>query len=148
MRKLTAACFWVLIVALVATPGWAGKRGWQQSTSTMSEDDSGPGQSGDVPEARELIKRARAFEAQKHLLEAMPLYEQALQLREKALGRDNPITAASMARLARLYSILGFFDKALPLAQRSLQIRKKVLGPDNPMTARSLMILGFLYGQM
>jgi CHAT domain-containing protein/Tfp pilus assembly protein PilF len=76
------------------------------------------------------------------------LYEQALQLREKALGPEHPLTAASMARLARAYALLGFFDKALPLAQRSLRIREKVLGQDNPQTAQSLMLLGFLYGQM
>jgi CHAT domain-containing protein len=148
MHKLSAACLWVLIAALAATPGWAGKRGWQGTPAAVSGDDSGPGHPGDVPEAREMMQRAKALEANRKNYKALPLYEQALQIREKALGPDNPLTAASMARLARLYARLGFFDKALPLAQRALQVREKVLGPDNPMTARSLMILGFLYGQM
>ena len=148
MRKLTAVCLWVLIAALTATPGWAGNKGRQFHSSTLSEEDSSPGQPGDVPEARELMQRAKAFEANNKNYKALPLYEQALQLREKALGPEHPLTAASMAFLARLYSRLGFFDKALPLAQRSLKIREKVLGPDNPKTAQSLMILGFLYAQM
>ena len=148
MRKLTAVCLWVLIAALTATPGWAGNKGRQFHSSPLSEEDSSPGQPGDVPEARELMQRAKAFEADNKNYKALPLYEQALQLREKALGPEHPLTLASMAFLARLYSRLGFFDKALPLAQRSLKLREKVLGPDNPKTAQSLMILGFLYAQM
>jgi tetratricopeptide (TPR) repeat protein len=148
MRKLTGACLWVLIAVLTAAPGWAEKKHGPAPPLAQAQNVTNPGQTGDVPEARELIQRARACEAHRHPFKAMSLYEQALQLRDKALGPDNPLTVACMARLARLYSILGFFDKALPLAQRSLQFREKVLGPDNPLTARSLMIMGYLYEQM
>ena len=53
-----------------------------------------------------------------------------------------------MARLARIYSFLGFFDQGLPLALQSLQIREKVLGPEHRQTAQSLLVLGMLYAQM
>ncbi|MEW6657616.1 MAG: CHAT domain-containing tetratricopeptide repeat protein [Thermodesulfobacteriota bacterium] len=148
MRKLTAACLWVLIAALTAAPGWAEKKGARPPASSLSEEDSSSAQTGDVPEAGELMKQGRALEAAGHNYKALSLYERALQLREKTLGPDHPLTAASMARLARLYSLLSFFDKGLPLAQQSLRIREKNLGPENPQTAQSLMILGFLYGQM
>ena len=125
MRKLTAVCLWVLIAALTATPGWAGNKGRQFHSSTLSEEDSSPGQPGDVPEAGELMQRAMALEANNKNYKALPLYEQALKLREKALGPEHPLTAASMAMLARIYSLLGFFDKGLPLAQQVLKDQGK-----------------------
>ena len=108
MRKLTAVCLWFLIAALTATPGWAGPMGRQFHPSTQSEEDSSPGQPGDVPEAGELMQKAKAFEAQGKNYKALPFYEQALQLREKALGPDNPLTAASMARLGEALFPPGF----------------------------------------
>ncbi|MGA9755730.1 MAG: CHAT domain-containing tetratricopeptide repeat protein, partial [Desulfobaccales bacterium] len=65
-----------------------------------------------------------------------------------ALGPEDPLTAKCMAHLARLYSILGFFDQALPLAHKAFQLNEKVLGPEHSQTAQSQIILGYLYGQM
>jgi CHAT domain-containing protein/Tfp pilus assembly protein PilF len=145
MRKLTGACLWVLIALLAAAPGWAEKRNWPAPPPAQAKNGTNSGQTGDVPEARELMQKARTFEVNNRQYKALPLYQQALQLREKALGPEHPATAASMASLARVYITLGYFEQALPLAQRALQIREKVLGPDNPQIAQSLMILGALY---
>ena len=74
--------------------------------------------------------------------------QEALKLSETALGPEHPLTIASMARLAWIYSQLGSFDQALPLAQQALQRSEKALGPEHPRTAQSLMVLGSIYGQM
>jgi tetratricopeptide (TPR) repeat protein len=145
MFRLIPICLCLVLLGFMGTNGYAAKMAPQASSE---EERSLPGETGDVAEARELMKKARALENHNMHYQAMTLYQQALKLREKNLGPEHPATLASMARLAREYSILGFFDQALPLAQQSLKLREKVLGPEHPQTAQSLMILGMLYGQM
>src|SRR5438552_1919624 len=77
--------------------------------------------------------------------EAIPLAEQSLAIREKALGPDHPNTAASLNNLAGLYQSQGAYRKAEPLYVRALAILEKTLGTDNPDTAASLNNLAELY---
>ena len=79
---------------------------------------------------------------------ALPLYQRALAIREKALGPEHPGTAISLSSLAVLYADLGAYDQALPLQQRALKIYEKALGPDHPDTAVSLNNLAVLYRAM
>ena len=67
---------------------------------------------------------------------AEPLFEQALQIRRKALGPEHPGIARSLHNLALLYVEMGDYARAEPLYQQALQIYQKVLGPDNPNGAR------------
>jgi len=76
---------------------------------------------------------------------ALPLYEQALQIRRQVLGLQHPDTAQSLNNLADLYDSQGEYDKALPLYEQALQIRKQVLGLQHPDTALSLNNLAYLY---
>ena len=64
--------------------------------------------------------------------QALPLYQRALKIWEKALGPEHPDTATSLNNLAELYQALGAYDQALPLYQRALKIREKALGPEGP----------------
>ena len=77
--------------------------------------------------------------------QALPLYQRALKIREKALGPEHPDTSVSLNNLAMLYHSMGAYDQALPLFQRALKIREKVLGPEHPATATSLNNLAGLY---
>jgi len=76
---------------------------------------------------------------------ALPLFEQALQIRREVLGLQHTDTASSLHNLAALYYSQGEYDKALPLYEQALQIRKQVLGLQHPDTALSLNNLAFLY---
>jgi CHAT domain-containing protein len=76
--------------------------------------------------------------------EALPLAQEALKIREKTLGQDDPRTASSLDLLAWIYQQQGATDKALPLAEKALQIQEKTLGPNHPETAISHRILGVL----
>ena len=69
---------------------------------------------------------------------AEPLFQRALQIREKALGPEHPDVANSLNNLAMLYHNQGRYTKVEPLYQRALQIREKALGPDHPDVANSL----------
>ena len=78
------------------------------------------------------------------LLQARPLHERALAIREKVLGAEHPDTAMSLNNLASLLQAQGDLAGARPLYERALAIREKVLGAEHPDTATSLSNLGRL----
>jgi len=69
---------------------------------------------------------------------ATALYQRALSIREKVLGKEHPDTAQSMNNFAGLLEAKGDYDHAEPLYQRALSIREKVLGKEHPLTATCL----------
>jgi tetratricopeptide (TPR) repeat protein len=75
---------------------------------------------------------------------AKPLFEEALEIRLKVLGRDHPDTAESLNNLAVIYENMGEYAKGEPLLREALEIRQKLLGPEHPLTASSLNNLAFL----
>jgi CHAT domain-containing protein len=76
---------------------------------------------------------------------AEPLYQQALEIRQKTLGPEHPDTANSLSNLGGLYREMGNYARAEPLFQQALEIRQKTLGPEHPDTANSLNDLAELY---
>ena len=62
-----------------------------------------------------------------------PLYERAIALKERKLGKDNPKIAEAMHSLARFYADLGHFDAAESLLQRALLITSRTLGEEDQM---------------
>jgi len=78
---------------------------------------------------------------------AEPLFRQALEIRQKVLGREHPATAISLNNLALLYHVMGDYAQAEPLYKEALDIRQKVLGREHPYTAVSLNNLAGLYEQ-
>ena len=76
---------------------------------------------------------------------ALPFYEWALAIKEKALGPDHRDFATSLNNLALLYKSQGKYEEAEPLYKRALEIREKALGPDHPDVATSLDYLAQLY---
>ena len=77
-------------------------------------------------------------------VEARPLHERALAIREKVLGAEHPDTAESLNNLAHLLQDQGDLAGARPLFERALAIREKVLGAEHPDTAKSLNNLAHL----
>jgi CHAT domain-containing protein/Tfp pilus assembly protein PilF len=77
--------------------------------------------------------------------EAIPIAQEFLELIEKALGPDDPITGRALNDLGTLYLSTSDYGKAEPLLQRSLKIREKALGPDHSDTAVSVNNLAQLY---
>ncbi len=61
--------------------------------------------------------------------EARPFLEEALAIREDALGREHPHVAQSLNNLAEFYRAQGQYGKAEPLYQRALAIWEKAPGP-------------------
>jgi len=71
-------------------------------------------------------------------VQARPLFERALAIKEKALGPEHPETATSLNNLALLLWEQGDYSAPRPLYERTLAIYDKALGPEHPSTAMSL----------
>ena len=72
---------------------------------------------------------ASLYAAMGEYSKAEPLYQRALQIREKALGPEHADTAASLNNLGELYYQLGNYAKAEDFLRRVLEIREKVPRP-------------------
>jgi tetratricopeptide (TPR) repeat protein len=79
-----------------------------------------------------------AYQTAGRLAEALPLYEQTLELRKAKLGPEHPDTLTSMSNLAVAYQTAGRLAEALPLYEQTLELRKAKLGPEHPETLRSM----------
>jgi CHAT domain-containing protein len=79
---------------------------------------------------------------------AEPLYVEAKNIREKALGKAHPEYANSLNNLAILYEDMGQYEKAELLYIESKNIREKALGKADPDYANSLNNLATLYMDM
>ncbi len=69
---------------------------------------------------------------------AKALYEQALAIREAALGSHHPYVAIALNDLALAHHAAGDAHAAAPLQRRALAIQEETLGPEHPHVATSL----------
>ncbi|KAK9790573.1 hypothetical protein WJX73_001224 [Symbiochloris irregularis] len=70
--------------------------------------------------------------------EAELLERQALEVRQRLLGSDNPDTAASLNRLAVTVEAQGRLKEAEQLYKQTLAVRKRTLGPGHLDTAATM----------
>jgi CHAT domain-containing protein/Tfp pilus assembly protein PilF len=98
------------------------------------------------------LQRARALHTEFRRLyfasrydDALEALESVLELREKALGPEHSIVAATLHNLASIYRNKGDYAKAESLHHRARTIWEKTLGPEHPNVAMSLNNLGILY---
>ncbi|GCE06116.1 FxSxx-COOH system tetratricopeptide repeat protein [Dictyobacter aurantiacus] len=78
-------------------------------------------------------------------VEAEPLFERALRIREQVQGPEHPSTATNLSNLAFLYEEQGRYAEAEPLFERALRISEQGRGPEHPSTAINLNNLAILY---
>ena len=76
---------------------------------------------------------------------ALPLYQQALIIREKILGKNHLSTSTSYNNLAELYKKMGEYQKALPFSKKALTILEEQLGESHSSTATNYNNLAELY---
>ena len=98
-----------------------------------------------LPNCIELVE---LYLAQGKHMDAEPICQRSLAIREKALGPEHPDVAVSLSNLADLYRDQGKYGEAEPLYQRSLAIREKMLGPEHPDVATVLEKMAELYERM
>ncbi len=98
----------------------------------------------DTELALSLTSLGAVFFRQAEFDQATLCFEQALQLREAALGPDHPTVAASLNDLGAVFRQRGKYEQAIAHHQRALQIKERALGPDHPSVATSLGNLAYV----
>jgi serine/threonine-protein kinase len=76
---------------------------------------------------------------------ALRSHQQALAIREAAVGTEHLLVAMSLGNLGTVYSSMGDLDSSSTLQERALAIRRKLLGPDHNSVAMSTFNLGALH---
>ena len=91
---------------------------------------------GDNPQT--LAQRASDLAAKGQYREAESLQQRVVQIHEKSMGAEHPLTATSLSNLGNVLHLQGKFAEAEQIHRRALAIRTKVLGHGHPDTATSL----------
>ena len=69
--------------------------------------------------------------------EAIPFFEQAVNLREEKFAPDHPKTAKAIESLAKAHRAAGNYAKAESLYKRALTIWETAKGPGHPRTLKA-----------
>jgi len=95
-----------------------------------------------------LIRVGRNHIEENEYEKADTLYQEALAIQEKVLGKEHPDYANSLHSLGILYREMANYEKAEIFLLEALTIREKVLGKEHPEYAVNLHNLGILYREM
>ncbi|HEX2341792.1 MAG TPA: serine/threonine-protein kinase, partial [Vicinamibacterales bacterium] len=76
--------------------------------------------------------------------EAEQHYRRAVDLRERALGKEHPDTLAANNNLGQLYREEGKYAEAEPILASVMAVRQRVLGADHPDTLVTMANLGIV----
>jgi len=110
----------------------------EQTLAELRDDDG-------LARAGLLHNLANAHAAARDFDQARALHQQALELREQALGPDHSDVGESLGYLASVSYETGDFEEAKALFRRALAIQEHALGPDHPAVGLSLNNLGVAY---
>ncbi|CAN5207624.1 CHAT domain-containing protein [soil metagenome] len=91
-----------------------------------------------LQEARSLMTESRRLERAGKYLDALPLLERALGIREKILGTENVETAIVINRLGILQFSLGDLEKSEIFLKRANEIYEKLTAPNELDVADTL----------
>ncbi len=91
-----------------------------------------------LQQAQRLSFRATLHHKLGEITQARPLYEQAIALRERALGPDHPDVANTLYNFGNFLGSTGSYAEARLLLERALTVRERALGPDHP----SVLMIG------
>ncbi len=97
-----------------------------------------------LAKAQKLRDQATKLEDAEKYEEMIPLNQEALEIRQKILGREHPDTAEAMWAYGESLGNVDQYDEARSIQLEALAIRKKILGEEHPDTASSLHFLGWL----
>jgi len=115
----------------------------EEKTSYARADPNEP--AATVERALRLTKRGQELDSKREFEEAEKLHRQALEIYEKAYGKDHPEVAACLNNLAISQMAQGKNDSAENLLLRALEIKVRTFGPDNLEVATTLNNLAMAY---
>ncbi|RCJ32438.1 NB-ARC domain-containing protein [Nostoc minutum NIES-26] len=92
-----------------------------------------------------FVGNSRFYYGQGLYDQALPWFEQCLEVIKKRLGEEHPDVATSLNNLAELYHSQSRYSKAESLLQQALALRRRLQGQEHPDVATSLNNLALLY---
>ncbi len=105
-----------------------------------------------TPEQRAELEQAARLSAQVVTLfragrsrEALPLAEQAYEIRDRILGPDHPDTAAALVEVASMLAEAGALEKSIEMNLRGLAQLEKAYGADDPRLTTAITNLAVAY---
>jgi tetratricopeptide (TPR) repeat protein/predicted Ser/Thr protein kinase len=93
-------------------------------------------------EGRVRIELSTAFHGLGMYKEAIEQGEQAVQVLDATVGKDDPVTVPALAALAMAWQSSGDSTKAEPVAREGLDRARRVLSPEDPFILRLEAVLG------
>ncbi|WNG24770.1 serine/threonine protein kinase [Cystobacter fuscus] len=102
----------------------------------------------DETRADALNTQAVTYQRMGQFEEALQKHEHALALRQKALGPEHYLVAASYNNLGIVLAEMGQFEQARASYDHALQLRRKTLGKDHPFVAQSYSNLGTVLAEL
>lgn len=100
-------------------------------------------ESAELTEARRLSSSVVKLYGEGKYDEALPLAKRALEIMEKALGKEDQRLAGALGNLAELYMIKGKYSEGGQAYNRLLAIQEKALGAEDLKIAAVLDKLAF-----
>lgn len=80
---------------------------------------------------------ANCYYASGRINEALKLFQETLEARERVHGIDHPDTLRTRSSLANCYLRVGRIAEAVQMHRTTLADRERVLGPEHPRTYTS-----------
>jgi TonB family protein len=139
MFKIRSATL-VLILLVAASQAAVS----QANNSQSGAGGEAAGKSAKLAESNALSVQVVKLHAQGKFDEALPLAEQALKLREEALGSEHALVAAALKNLAAIYLAKGKADKGRQHYTRALSIYEKNAAANGANIAKLRDSLGLL----
>src|SRR5687767_6556947 len=102
-------------------------------------------ESPELKEATSLTESVVKLAREGKLDEALPAAKRALEIRERLLPANDPLTATSLSYLADLYIAKRDWDPAKTTLQRLLQMQQQKVGSDDASMARTLERLALVH---
>jgi len=115
------------------------QRGAERISGTLEEQP--------LTRARLLITIGRVFSKMGLYEQAIPLVEEAVEIRTQALGEEHAEVAEALSMLGNCLRNNGDYDEAEARLTRSLELREEIFGPEHLEVADTLHNLGMLCRQ-
>jgi serine/threonine protein kinase/tetratricopeptide (TPR) repeat protein len=88
---------------------------------------------------------ALAYWSSNRSADAVPLFEEAIELQKTTLGPDHPDTLTSMSNLGMAYRAAGRTALSMAIGEETLKLRKVKLGPEDHLTLLSMCNVASVY---
>lgn len=109
---------------------------------------SSAGASSPAELPQKLYEKAQMYSSYGRFIEAEPVYERALQLKEQAVGVNHPDTAMYLYGVGFVYGALQRYADAEPFLVRALAAQAKFAIPNDTNMARGMVQLALAYQNM